>query len=1128
MPLTEEALNYNRIQRAAGSKIFDRGLMYYHQRRVSVETVEEDYATCLVRGSSDDYEVVIEIEGNELFFSCECPYADGGVICKHEVAAALALRDYLRTHVPPNWRNQLVRIMQGTPSSQHAIPQPYLLLFSLHSLYEYGNSSWKLTPYMLPYKAIPEEAQALVSSLSPARLGELVLSIPDLTMSLKAPYNYLNPISCINASRHVIAMANYLIDKSKYYTYAPVAGSDLAMLSGLDITLFSGSQAIPVQRVLEFLPERGQVSLNAERIPEGTRLQLSVKAGDRSLTIKKGETLLVARNPTWLLTDQYLWELEGDFPDNLLLGLLETPALSIPKKDEAEFLEKFYLPLAKVLPIQGDAVTWQDIKTAPVKRLYLSDGISARYWHADEEQDTTSEQDSNIGQFSPAEQRMNPTHRPEDKRRKIPDPNGNSSMGGGLQAQLRFGYGDFEVPYQSGLPTQYIHSLPDSWTLVRISRDVAYERQAFEALASAEIGLKRAPSPTPAGFFLLRAKTHPVDFLMRHVPRLLSQGFEIYGEEKLKVGRVNRNTPTISFNVSSGIDWFDVKAVVTFGDLEVSFKDIRRALRKKERYIKLADGTIGQIPQAWIERYKHLFALGEETDQGVRLANHHVTLIDQLLTEADSVQADAEFHRRSQLLRNFNGIASHALPKGFVGNLRPYQKAGFDWLYFLHDYQFGGCLADDMGLGKTIQALVFFQSLHESGHPQAASLLVLPKSLLFNWQREAARFTPELRLYEYYHNDRVKDPKLFDDSDLVLTTYGVMLRDIEILRQYRFHYVLLDESQAIKNPLAQSAKAARLLNADHRMVLTGTPVENSTYELWSQFAFLNPGLLGNIEYFREEFGAPIEKRGEEQPAQFLRKMVFPFILRRTKDQVAPELPPRTERLLFSDMEPAQRKLYNHTRDYYRGMLIGMIDKEGINDARMKILEGLLRLRQICNHPKLIDSQFHGVSAKFELLFETLETLQCEGHKALVFSQFVEMLKLVRREMEVRRIQYSYLDGQTRNRQERVDSFQVDHKIPFFLISLRAGGVGLNLTAADYVIHIDPWWNPAVEMQASDRTHRIGQEKPVFVYKLIARDSVEEKILQLQERKKNLVDQLITTESSFFKTLSAEDVKVLFS
>jgi non-specific serine/threonine protein kinase len=257
-------------------------------------------------------------------------------------------------------------------------------------------------------------------------------------------------------------------------------------------------------------------------------------------------------------------------------------------------------------------------------------------------------------------------------------------------------------------------------------------------------------------------------------------------------------------------------------------------------------------------------------------------------------------------------------------------------------------------------------------------------------------------------------------------------------------------------------------------------------------------------------------------------MVFPFILRRTKEQVAPELPPRTVRVVYSDMEPAQRNFYNKTRDYYRAMLMGIIEEKGMENARMKVLEGLLRLRQISNHPKLVNEGFRGDSSKFQLLVETLETLQAEGHKSLVFSQFVQMLKLVRTEMDARKIPYVYLDGRTRKRQERVDTFQNDPNIPFFLISLKAGGVGLNLTAADYVIHIDPWWNPAVEMQATDRTHRIGQDKPVFVYKLITRDSVEEKILLLQEKKKALVEQLITTESSFFKNITTQDVEILFS
>ena len=376
-------------------------------------------------------------------------------------------------------------------------------------------------------------------------------------------------------------------------------------------------------------------------------------------------------------------------------------------------------------------------------------------------------------------------------------------------------------------------------------------------------------------------------------------------------------------------------------------------------------------------------------------------------------------------------------------------------------------------------------------------------------------------------NFRNKVTAAFDDYDVVLTTYGTMLRDIEILREYKFSHIILDKSQAIKNPLAKSAKAARLLHGEHRIVMTGTPVENNTFELWSQFAFLNPGLLGSMDYFKHEFANPIESGGDERAAAILRSLVYPFILRRTKEQVAPELPPRTERIIYIDMDFGAEKVLQPDPRKYRAELLGLIESEGMNDARFKILEGLLRLRQIAIHPALVDKNYKGESPKFEVLLETLETLQAENHKALIFSQFVETLKLVKHELDKRKIKYVYLDGKTQNRQSKVDEFQNNDSIPFFLISLKAGGVGLNLTAADYVIHLDPWWNPAVEMQASDRAHRIGQDKPVFIYKIIARDTVEEKILQLQEKKRALVKSLIATESSFFKSLTKDDVKMLF-
>ncbi|MEO6393136.1 MAG: DEAD/DEAH box helicase, partial [Pyrinomonadaceae bacterium] len=552
------------------------------------------------------------------------------------------------------------------------------------------------------------------------------------------------------------------------------------------------------------------------------------------------------------------------------------------------------------------------------------------------------------------------------------------------------------------------------------------------------------------------------------------------------------------------------------------------ALRKKQQFVKLADGSMGEIPAEWIARYRHLFALGEETEQGLRLNQHHVTLIDQLLADDERTQTDEEFKKRAARLSDFSGIKTRKPPKDFVGELRPYQKAGFDWLYFLHDYGFGGCLADDMGTGKTVVTLAFLQSLKERGLGKTPSLLVVPRSLIFNWEREAARFTPKLKVLNHAMPGRTGQAEEFAQHDLVLTTYALMLRDHALLRSFEFNYLILDEAQMIKNPLSETAKGARGLHGAHRLTLTGTPVENNTSELWSQFAFLNPGLLGNAAYFREEFSTPIERNGDEDAAGFLRKMVHPFILRRTKDQVAPELPPRTERQLICDLEPVQRKFYNEKRDHYRALLLKMIDQKGMDQTRIQVLEGLLRLRQICNHPLLVDKSFRGGSAKFDLLVETLETLQAEGHKALVFSQFVGMLKLVSAELEKRGIPFSYLDGKTKDRQQRVDEFQQDPSIPFFLISLKAGGVGLNLTAADYVIHIDPWWNPAVEMQATDRTHRIGQDKPVFIYKLIVRDSVEEKVVLLQERKRSLVTKLISTEGGFFKSLTAEDVRSLFS
>jgi len=1070
--LTEEALDLNRLARVVGNTIYERGRQYFLQRKVDVNYVEPDFASCTVAGKGDVYRVTLEADRQELYFDCTCPYAYDGRICKHSVAAVMAVREYLRTYRPPRWQTQLTQALQTAQVPDDNRPSPYLLFLSLQDKLFYNYNTWTIIPYVLPVNRLPMDMRAAVHAGQPVQVA--LRNLQDISSNLAQPYQALQPRECMNAAPQLITLANLLIGQSHNAQQVVSLGSILSLLSGLNTPLYLGSENNPLAKPLEIVKDRGRFQLDLLRRPDGLRLSASLVAGDLKFTDLGSIGHIVSTSPFWLMVDRSLVEVDGDGVSPLFSMFLEAPQLYIPAEDETEFLESYYLHLAQMVDLGGDAVEWQTVQPMPEKRIYLTD---------------------------------------ENRE---------------LTAELKFAYGEHEVPYDTRFPTQILRREPSSWTLTNIQRKPEFEEAAFQELNAKEFGLKRAVGNGDDGKFFLRARIRPLDFLMRYIPRLAARGFEIYGEEKLTSVRVNRSRPTISLNVSSGIDWFDVHTTVNFGDIQVSLKEIRRAMQRHERYVKLADGTLGEIPADWLERFQHLFVLGRESGDSLRLENHHLSLLDQILQEVDQSQVDEVFTQRVNRLRNFSGITSQELPQGFMGEFRPYQKTGYDWLHFLHEFKFGGCLADDMGLGKTVQVLVFLLSLRERKETEKADLIVLPRSLLINWQRETAKFTPGLKILEYHGNMRDKDTSLFDDYDLVVTTYGVMMRDINALRKYQFHYVVLDESQAIKNPSAQTSKAARALRSEHRLVMTGTPVENSTFELWSQFAFLNPGLLGSLEYFKREFSTPIEKKTDQKKADILRRIVYPFILRRSKGQVAPELPPRTERILYSDMATAQRKLYNRTRDYFRGMLMGIIETEGVNDARMKVLEGLLRLRQICNHPAMVEREFRGSSAKFDLLLETLETLQSEGHKALIFSQFVEMLKIVSKELDARSIPYAYLDGRTNNRQERVDNFQNDPDIPFFLISLKAGGVGLNLTAADYVIHIDPWWNPAVEMQATDRTHRIGQEKPVFVYKMIVRESVEEKILQLQDSKRELVDQLISSDGSFLKSLTEDDVKILFS
>jgi len=487
------------------------------------------------------------------------------------------------------------------------------------------------------------------------------------------------------------------------------------------------------------------------------------------------------------------------------------------------------------------------------------------------------------------------------------------------------------------------------------------------------------------------------------------------------------------------------------------------------------------------------------------------------------------FERARRKLSSFEGIAPVFEPPGFRGELRGYQRDGLGWFRFLREFGFGGCLADDMGLGKTVQVLALLASRgHDRGDAPRTSLVVAPRSVVFNWLDEAKRFAPTLRALDYTGIGRSATGLATGEYDLVLTTYGTLRRDALTLSRVPFDYVILDESQAIKNAASQAAKATRLLVGRHRLALSGTPIENHLGELWSLFEFLNPGMLGKSPAFRAWTAGAGD--ADDLSRQALARAVKPFVLRRTKEKVTPELPARTEQTLWCDLGPVQRRLYDQLRDHYRSSLLAKVSREGLAKSKIHVLEALLRLRQAACHPGLIDDARAGRdSAKLDLLVERLAEVIDEGHKAIVFSQFTSLLALLEPRLgALGTIGIAYLDGATpaRQRAEAVARFQDDAGCRLFLLSLKAGGVGLNLTAAGYVFLLDPWWNPAVEAQAIDRAHRIGQSKPVIAYRLVARDTVEERILSLQDKKRALADSILSGDESLLRTLTREDLEAL--
>ena len=852
----------------------------------------------------------------------------------------------------------------------------------------------------------------------------------------------------------------------------------LSLMEAKELYLM-GKEGWPVERKLQIASEAASVLFHFRRNESETRYFPTIKYQGMRIEFMFKDAFLIINQPAWLLLDDVLYYFNEDLEGKKLQPFLAKRFISIPKTSEKAYFEKFVGPLIEKHSVyaEGFEIRNEKFEAAPVlKVLYVDGGKSA--------------------------------------------------------LQLYFRYGGFIFPAGSDRKVSVrMEKQGDDYIFHRVKRSLIWEKNKLEVLQ--DMGLQtdgaifnnlEVRSDQPA-----ETESAPFDvinWLNEHHDELLEKGFSFEQPEGGK--RFVLGTSKIDLEIKENNDWFDINAIVHFGPYQIPFIQLKNHILNKIREFKLPSGEIAVIPEKWFAQFSNLLQFTEGAGP-LKLKKHHIGLVNDFY---DSELAGITMDRKLQKLAGFEEMDELEAPVNFHGVLRPYQKAGYNWFHFLRQYNFGGCLADDMGLGKTVQTLALLQKVKEehntSGAQQATSLIIMPTSLIYNWQNEAQKFAPELRILVHTGSVRTRDTELFFQYDVVITTYGVTRVDAEMLKGIYFHYIILDESQNIKNPASKSFRAVKMLKSKHKLILSGTPVENTVNDLWTQMSFINPGLLGNQNFFQTEFVIPIEKKKDEEKARKLQGMIKPFVLRRTKTQVATELPPKTENLFYCQMSDEQAEYYEKIKSEYRNELLLSLEDGTFSKSQVQVLQGLTKLRQIANHPGMIDAGYEGDSGKFESVIHTLENVLSRGHKVLIFSQFVKQLDIYRNHFNKENVAYAYLDGTTKNRGDVVKEFQQNDDIKLFLISIKAGGVGLNLTQADYVFILDPWWNPAVEQQAIDRTHRIGQTKNVFIYKFITKDTVEEKILALQSRKQLVAESLITTEESFVKSLTANDIREILN
>ncbi len=837
-----------------------------------------------------------------------------------------------------------------------------------------------------------------------------------------------------------------------------------------------GSDGTPTYKQLSMVSEQASILLHVMKNYKETHYFPTIKHNGVKLDFQFKNAMVLCNHPAFLLVGGKIYSFQDNIDGRKLKPFLDKKFIAIPKKIEDTYYSKFISGLIEQFNVNAKGFRIEQMRFKPNALLYFCE------FH-----------------------QLDDLAKSRDEEKQV-------------MFRINFQYKIFDFDGFTGTEASVkMQKVDDSYVFYKVWRDKSFEDEKLAILRDIGLNFKSDGK-------LLMPKEEAYAIITRKLRLLKEKGFLICQEES-SLKKYFLGNAHIQVEIKENKDWFDIHALVKFGTYEIPFTQIRRLIATNKRELTLPDGQIAIIPDAWITQYADFLHFTQiKNNENITLKKHHASLIEEMrLGNLLRVSMSSQLEK----LRDFEKIQYFLVSPNFHGKLRSYQQVGYNWLQFLNSYGFGGCLADDMGLGKTVQTLALLQH-QKDFYSSCTSLLVVPTSLLHNWQLEAKKFTPQLKIFNYTGTYRNKNIAVFTYYDIVITSYGVVRLDIDILKKYYFNYIILDESQVIKNPNSNIAKNISALRSKNRLILTGTPIENSTMDLWSQLNFINPGLLGTQSFFKCQFQTPIERKRDPDKCKKLRAIVKPFILRRHKSCVATDLPEKSENVQYVQMTCEQEEIYEKTKSFYRNKIMEEIEINGIIKSQFLILQGLTKLRQLANHPAMLDENYRFGSGKMIQTFDMVESVISKQHKILIFSQFVKHLQLFKKQLQSCNIPFAYLDGSTKERQQVVEHFQEDKTVKIFLISLKAGGVGLNLTAADYVFILDPWWNPAVESQAIDRAHRIGQENKVFIYRFITKNSVEEKILTLQRSKRQLARDLISSEQSFIKQLSRQDIAAVLA